>query len=237
LSGGGGGGGGATTLDGLVDVDAPSPGAGQFLGYDGAIWKPIAIPNSSAIVRGLIELATQAEVDAGTDTERAVTPATLKQYVATASPPPPDATTAVKGIAQFADAAGVTAGLTDRVVTANLLKTTNDTLSTATTDITNLQTSVTTLQGQTVDATTTVKGIVQLADAAAIAAGTAGRVVDAAQLKAFTPADASETVKGIVELATTAEVLAGTDTVRAVTSKGLADNYLAKDISKLPALP
>lgn len=33
------------------------------------------------------------------------------------------------------------------------------------------------------DATTVLKGIVQLADAAAVAAGTAGRVVDAAQLK------------------------------------------------------
>jgi hypothetical protein len=50
-------------------------------------------------------------------------------------------------------------------------------------------------------------------------------------------ADASETDKGIIELADDAEVLAGTDTVRAVTPKGLADNYLAKDISKLPALP
>jgi hypothetical protein len=80
---------------------------------------------------------------------------------------------------------------------------------------------------------------VQLADAAAITAGTAGRVVDAAQLKANVPtiADASDTVKGIVELATTAEVLAGTDTVRAVTPKGAADNYLAKNIALLPALP
>lgn len=39
------------------------------------------------------------------------------------------------------------------------------------------------------DATTSSKGLVQLADSAAIHAGTAGRVVDAAQLKAFTPPD------------------------------------------------
>jgi hypothetical protein len=39
------------------------------------------------------------------------------------------------------------------------------------------------------DATTTAKGVVQLADATAITAGTAGRVVDAAQLKAATDAD------------------------------------------------
>jgi carbon monoxide dehydrogenase subunit G len=303
----GGGGGGTTTLDGLIDVDVPSPGAGQVLTYDGAVWKAGAIGNASIAGRGLIELATQAEVDAGIDAERAVTPATLKTYVASAAPTVPDATEAVKGIAQLADAGAVTAGLANRVVQASQLKTTNDTLATAVTNITNLQTSVTTLQGQTVDATTTVKGIVQLADAAAITAGTAGRVVtadqlkttndalatavgggvttingtapitvtgtgntrtvavadattaakgvvqladavaitagtagrvvDAAQLKAFTPADASETVKGVIELATTAEVLTGTDTVRAVTPKGLKDNYLAKDISKLPALP
>ena len=41
----------------------------------------------------------------------------------------------------------------------------------------------------TPDATTTTKGVVQLADAAAITAGTTGRVVDAAQLKAIGDAD------------------------------------------------
>jgi hypothetical protein len=46
------------------------------------------------------------------------------------------------------------------------------------------------LQSHTVpDATAVVKGIVQLADAAAVTAGTAGRVVDAAQLKAVSDAD------------------------------------------------
>jgi len=95
-------------------------------------------------------------------------------------------------------------------------------------------------------ATTTVRGIVQLADAAAIAAGTTGRVVTADQLKATNDSitviqgqtiDASETAKGIIELATAAEVLAGTDAVRAVTPKGLKDHYLAKNIALLPALP
>lgn len=41
----------------------------------------------------------------------------------------------------------------------------------------------------TPDATAAAKGIVQLADAAAVTAGTAGRVVDAAQLKAVSDAD------------------------------------------------
>ena len=72
----------------------------------------------------------------------------------------------------------------------------------------------------TPNATTTAAGIVQLADATAITAGSAGRIVDAAQLKAAT-SDASETTKGIVELATAAETTAGTDATRAVHPAGL----------------
>jgi hypothetical protein len=60
------------------------------------------------------------------------------------------------------------------------------------------------------DATTAAKGIVQLADAAAITAGTAGRVVDAAQLKAIGGTDATTAVKGIVQLADAAAITAGT---------------------------
>jgi hypothetical protein len=88
-------------------------------------------------------------------------------------------------------------------------------------------------------ATATAQGAVQLADAAAITAGTAGRVVDAAQLKANVPvlADATTTVKGVVQLATSAEAAAGTDAAKAVTAKALHDGYLAKNIALLPALP
>lgn len=70
--------------------------------------------DASETVKGIIELATQAEVDAGTDAVRAVTPATLKQYVATASPAPADASETVKGIIELATNAEVTAG-TDTV--------------------------------------------------------------------------------------------------------------------------
>jgi hypothetical protein len=262
---GGGGGGGASTLDGLIDVDAPSPGAGQFLGYDGVIWKAVAIGNATAAGRGLIELATQAEVDAGTDTERAVTPATLKTTkdtlatavsnitnlqtaVTTIQGQTVDATTTVKGIVRLADAAAVTAGTAGLVVTADQLKTTNDAVATAVgggvTTINGTAPVTVTGTGNTrtvavADATTVAKGAVQLADAAAITAGTAGRVVDAAQLKANVPvlADATTTVKGVVQLATSAEAAAGTDAAKAVTSKALHDGYLAKNISTLPALP
>lgn len=40
-------------------------------------WNLIKTPNASETLKGIIELATQAEVDAGTNTTRAVTPATL----------------------------------------------------------------------------------------------------------------------------------------------------------------
>ena len=59
-------------------------------------------------------------------------------------------------------------------------------------------------------ATTAASGLVQLADAAAIAAGTAGRVVDAAQLKAAAPAAATTTASGLVQLADAAAIAAGT---------------------------
>ena len=104
----GGGGGGASKLDDLIDVNVAGASAGQVLQYDGTEWKSVTPPDASTTVKGRIELATQAEVDAGTDTERAVTPATLKQYVATASP---DASTTVKGVIQLATAAEVLAGM------------------------------------------------------------------------------------------------------------------------------
>lgn len=65
------------------------------------------------------------------------------------------------------------------------------------------------------DATTASAGLVRLADAAAIAAGTAGRVVDAAQLQATVISaggnvDATTSIKGIVLLADAAAITAGT---------------------------
>jgi len=77
------------------------------------------------------------------------------------------------------------------------------------------------------DATTTIKGIVELATDAEATAGTdTVRAVTPAGLAAAVGTlvpDASDTVKGKVELATVAEALAGTDTVRAVTPAGLKE--------------
>ena len=75
-------------------------------------------------------------------------------------------------------------------------------------------------------ATTGAAGVVQLADAAAITAGTAGRVVDAAQLAA-----------AAVVYASAAETATGTVTNKAVTPAGGKATYMPLNISSLAALP
>lgn len=62
-----------TQGNGITITDTSSGTAASFT---------IAANNASTTAVGVIELATQAEVDAGTDTVRAVTPATLSTYVA-----------------------------------------------------------------------------------------------------------------------------------------------------------
>jgi hypothetical protein len=144
-------------------------------------------------------------------------------WVATGSPVV-DATTGVKGIAQLADAAAVTAGTAGRVVTADQLKTTNDAVAANTTNITTnagaittIQGQITTINGKVTDATTGAKGIVQLADAAAITAGTVGRVVTADQLKATNDAVATVTAGGISTINGTSPVsVTGTGGTRTV---------------------
>jgi hypothetical protein len=77
-----------------------------------------APPDASDTTKGVVELATLAEVAAGTDAVRAVTPegvrqerTALKAEVLAAVPPPGDATTVSKGIIELADLAEVAAGV------------------------------------------------------------------------------------------------------------------------------
>lgn len=63
---------------GVDEVATAIPAANAIPKADGAGLLDDWISNASETVRGIIELATQAEVDAGTDAVRAVTPATLK---------------------------------------------------------------------------------------------------------------------------------------------------------------
>ena len=268
LSGAGGGGGGssASHLDDLLDVTLTAVAADQLLvSTAGGQWvnKSVAssVPNASQTAKGIIQLATQVEVDAGTDALKAVTAATLKE--------------AIVRQAGAATASGVapTAPVTGQIWT--------DTSKSP--PALNIWDGTGWVVPTPPDATTTVKGVVELATVAEAEAGTdTVRAVTPAGLKSAivkvsggasgtaptspsigqvwtdtskappvmqiwdgtkwvavgaTPADASETAKGVIELATAAEVLAGTDAVRAVTPKELKDHYLAKNIALLPALP
>jgi hypothetical protein len=82
LSGGGGGGSSASHLDDLLDVTLTAASAGDQLVFGaGGQWINKAPATSSATAAGLVQLATQAEVDAGTDALKAVTPKTLQDAV------------------------------------------------------------------------------------------------------------------------------------------------------------
>jgi hypothetical protein len=77
--------------------------------------------------------------------------------------------------------------------------------------------SPTTTPALTIDnASTTAAGVVQLADAAAVTAGTAGRVVDAAQLKVVADAVTTAAAGGVTSVTGTAPISVTGTTTRAV---------------------
>ena len=65
--------------------------------------------------RGVVELATDSEAIAGTDAERAVTPAALKAALLAGGATVPDATTATKGKVRLATEAEASAGASDSI--------------------------------------------------------------------------------------------------------------------------
>ena len=79
---GGGGGSSASHLDDLLDVTLTAATAGdQLVLGAGGQWLNRAPATSSTTAVGLVRLATQAEVDAGTDALKAITPKTLQDAV------------------------------------------------------------------------------------------------------------------------------------------------------------
>ena len=130
--------------------------------------------------QGIAELATQEEVNTGTDNARIVTPATLKGVtdvinqsitnITNGTTPViiAAASTEAAGVVELATPQEVTSGTANKVVTADNLKTVTDAINTSITNITNGTTSIT-----LPDASTTQKGVVELADADEISAGTA----------------------------------------------------------------
>jgi hypothetical protein len=145
--------------------------------WDGTEWETLGATSNAAATEtaaGIVELATAAETTTGTDATRAVHPAGLKVELDKKAPKTITSDTAPANPADGdlwydsvggelyvfydSDDAGAVAGTW---VQANPQPTPKQ-------------------------ATASVAGVVQLADAAAITAGTAGLVVDAAQLKAKT---------------------------------------------------
>lgn len=183
-----------------------------------------AIRAATTAAAGIVELATNAEAQAGTDATRAVTPASLASKLAS--------TTAL-GLVEEATAGEINASTAtggtgarlymnpDRMSSAADLGTyvaTNDKVWAL--DDSTGQMGWVAASSVAPAATATASGAVELATNAETQAGTdATRAVTPAGLASLT---ATTTRDGIVELATNAEVQAGTDTTRAVTPAALA---------------
>lgn len=181
----------------------------QITKLDGIASGADATPDASTTTKGKIEIATQAEVNTGTDAVRAVTPDTLSNYTGLGGGgwTAVDATETVKGIAEIATQTEVNAGSDDtRIVTPAKLFGRSATESRA--------------------------GIIQIADQTEVDTQTDDtKAITPAKLSDFlfnqgyspTPA-ATETTAGKAEIATQTEVNAGTDDARIVTPAKLA-NY------------
>lgn len=152
----------------------------------------LPVPDASLTVKGIVELATDAETLTGTDTARAITPSNLTAKLAVVVV---DASDTVKGIVELATSAEtITGSDTVRAVTPA-----------------GLHAKV---------ASDTVIGLVELATSVETITGSdTTRAVTPAGLHAKV---ASATAIGLVELATNAEAIAGTDTTRAVTPANLS---------------
>jgi hypothetical protein len=139
------------------------------------------VPDASTTVKGIVELATDAETVTGSDTVRATTPAGVAAAIAgIVAGGSIDASTTAKGIVELATDAEATTGTdTVRAVTPHALAAA---LATVTVP----------------DASTTVKGIVELATSAETTTGTdAVRAVTPAGLKAVTDLNASGMMPGV----------------------------------------
>src|SRR6185295_15980888 len=71
-----------TAAGDVMWMTSDNTGKWRELMFTAASGVPLGVPDSSDTVKGIIEIATQAEVDAGTDTVRAIVPATLSVRLA-----------------------------------------------------------------------------------------------------------------------------------------------------------
>lgn len=174
-------------------------------------------PQATETVKGVAEIATTAEAQAGADNERIITPAKLQTVTATETR---------RGVIELATNTEVNTGAdTERAVTPSSLS--QRTATETRTGLVELATAAETQAGvdgsravtpaglNDCTATTTRRGVVELATTSEAQAGTdAERAVTPAALAAVT---ATSTRAGLIELATQSEVDAGDDTDRALT--------------------
>jgi hypothetical protein len=176
----------------------------KFAGYGVFVGKIEEIMKyATESLPGIIEIATQAEVDAGVDDTRAVTPKKQKTFVDAQIAAIPEASESEAGKIEIATQGEVDAGSDDaRAVTPLKQKTFVDAQIAA-----------------IPDASETEKGKVELATDAETQDGTdTTRAITPANLAACT---ATSSRKGVLELATNGETQIGTDSTRAVTPASL----------------
>ena len=196
------------------------------------------LPSATTEMQGIVELATDAEVQAGKDTSRAVTPKGLASRTATETR---------TGLAEIATQAEVEAGTDDsRIVSPKKLKAVLDG-RTATETRTGLielatdeevQTGTDTSRAVTPaalasrTATETRTGLVELATTTEVQAGAdTSRAVTPKGLASRT---ATETRTGLAEIATQAEVETGTDDSRIVSPKKLKAAFDGRKATETP---
>ena len=187
---------------GDIWVDTTNAGHPVILVYNGTSWIA-GIIDATTTDKGLIQLATAAEVTAGVDAVKAVTPATAKVELDKKAPLNSAALTGVPTAPTAAAGTSTTQLATTEFVGAAV----KAGISSGTTAPTNP------VRGQTWIDTSVDPPVVKVWD------DTPGP--GAWSTVGASPADASETVKGIVELATAAETTTGTDNTRAVHPAGL----------------
>ena len=233
------------------NVDSPAAyikdSAGNIVKLAGA--GSVGSPDASETVKGIAEIATKAEVTAGTDDARIITPLKLKQAV-DALPPGTTVAAAAPGTPEDGQAWFDTSTNTLKIWDGTSWKTSQPAASETVAGIAEIATKAEVTAGTDDTRIVTPLKLKQAVDAlppgttvAAAAPGTPEngqawfdtstntlKVWDGTAWKTSQPA-ASETVAGIAELATQAEVTTGTDTVRAVTPatlKGFVDAAIAK---------
>lgn len=212
----------------VINTTAPLTGGGTL-----ASTVTLDISAATSTAKGVVELATNTETVAGTDTTRAVTPAGVAAIRADLTPAEIGALDDSLGLSTTAPlngggtlASGLTLGINSSTTTAKgvvELATSAETING--TDTTR---AVTPSGLSTLTSTDTRRGLVELATTSEAAAGTdTTRAVTPAGLQAKfnTIPSATTAIQGLIEIASSAEVAAGADNTRALTPSNLKQAF------------